>query len=139
MSARTTAALRSESLAATIAAAQGRRFRRRARGAVLSLIVIAACLSPFLQNKRTKDSDGVLPPLPGPSPALAEKVTPSPVPRITTASHPPVERVTTSPTARVERISGTDLAQLFPDQEIILVGENAFAATFGRGRDIQVE
>ena len=139
MSARTTDSLRSESLAATIAAARGRRFQRRARAAGLALAVIAVCLAPFIQNRRTDDSATTLSPAPAPSHAIAGKAIPPPVPRITTASQPPVERVTTSPAAYVERIRGADLAHLFPDQEIILVGENAFAARIGRGRDSYVE
>ena len=139
MSARTTDALRSESLAATIAEARARRFQRRARAAVLALAVIAVCLAPFVPNRRAEDPAITLSPTPAPSHAIAEKAIPPPVPRIITASRPPVDRVTTSPTAHVERIGGADLAHMFPDQEIILVGENAFAARIGRGRDPQVE
>lgn len=101
---------------------------------MLSLAVIGVSSALFFQNNRPTDAGGALAQPTAPSLAVAEKVVPSPVPRISTASQPPVARVTTSPTARVERVRGAEIAQLFPDQEIALVGENAFASTIAEAR-----
>ena len=96
---------------------------------MLSLAAIAISVALFTQNRQATGPDRDLPQSPAPSVAAVGKVMPTKVTRITTASRAPVQRVATSPATRVERIRGADLASLFPDQEILLVGEKSFVAT----------